>query len=251
MAVQTHQIIEVDCRFDSFDSEGILSHIEPLLGDDPNLPARISRVGQACLDLLSPRGVYRLFNPAICTLPPSYTEPGIKLVGTMAVLRGESVYGRLKKATHCAMLASTLGSSSAVEGLLNRFEPTGPDRVALSACMEFLSQRTCNMTNAAIVKDALERDLYTDDCLRPGEEDFPLEAQSLIAFYTQSEKRLGMKVSGDDLLPPGSRLGIVGLYDKSQKGRRRACGRCNYRDFCSIRAIGMTCHGRKGTFAKA
>ena len=251
MAVQTHQTIEVDCHFDSFDSEDILSRISPLLEEDPDLRARISRIGDVCLDMLSPRGVYRLFNPAICTLPPSYTEPGIKLVGTMAVLRGKGVYDRLKKATHCAMLASTLGSDSAMEDLINRFDPTGSDRIALSACMEFFSQRACDMTNAAIVKDALERGLYTDDCLKPGEDDFPLEAQSLIAFYTQSEKRLGIKVSGSELLPPGSCLGIVGLYDKSQKGRRRACGRCKYRDFCSIRAIGMTCHGRKGTFAKA
>ena len=43
-------------------------------------------------------------------------------------------------------------------------------------------------------------------------------------------------------------VGVIGLYDPSHKGRKRACGRCKYRSYCSIRAIGMTCHGGKGSF---
>lgn len=250
MAVQTHQIIEVDCHLESMDREAVLSRLQPVLDeDDATLLPRIDRIGDECLSLLDPRSVYKLFNPAICTLPPTYDEPGIKLVGTMAVLRGKSVYDRMHKATHCVMLASTLGTHEMLAETLERFDRTERDRVIVGACLATLAERVDGMANAAVVKDALARGLYTDDRLEPGEGDFPLETQATLMFYTQAEKRLGMQVLDGTLLPPWSSIGVMGMYDKSQKGRRRACGRCKYRDFCSIRAIGMTCHGRKGSFS--
>ena len=105
--------------------------------------------------------------------------------------------------------------------------------------------------DAAIVAAAMDEGLYTDDRLSPGMGDFPLDTRSQFVFYTQSEKRLGLKLGADGAFSPRySTVGVVGLYDPSQKNRKRACGRCKYRSYCSIRAIGMTCHGGKGTFAK-
>ena len=76
--------------------------------------------------------------------------------------------------------------------------------------------------------------------------DFPLDTRSQFVFYTQSEKRLGLKLGKDGVFEPRySTVGVIGLYDPSHKGRKRACGRCKYRSYCSIRAIGMTCHGGK------
>ncbi len=103
--------------------------------------------------------------------------------------------------------------------------------------------------NAAIVAAAMEEGLYTDDRLSPGMGDFPLDTRSQFVFYTQSEKRLGLKLGKDGVFEPRySTVGVIGLYDPSHKGRKRACGRCKYRSYCSIRAIGMTCHGGKGSF---
>lgn len=249
MAVQTHQIIEVDCHIDHIDNEIIRSRLYTTIDEDEDtLQAHLSYVADECLAVLKPHGVYKLFNPAICTLPPSYTEPGIKLVGTMAVLRGKSVYDRMRKATHCVMLATTLGSQTNLQDLHDRFSHTIQDEAVLQACLATLIERASDITNAEIIKDAMERDLYTDDFLRPGDGDFPLETLSQIMFYVQAEKRLGIQLQRDKLIPPWSALGVVGMYDKTQKGRRRACGRCKFRDFCSIRAIGMNCHGKKGSF---
>lgn len=215
---------------------------------DGQAAARIDAAIAACLAAYEPRGVYKLFNPAICTLPPEYVEPAIKLVGTMMMFHGQSVYERLRRAAHCALMAVTIGPDNP--------EALPPDADALDvaladACAKALVECAADHVNAAIVAAAVEEGLYTDDRLSPGMGDFPLDTRSQFVFYTQSEKRLGLKLEKEGTFRPRySTVGVVGLYDPSQKGRKRACGRCKYRSYCSIRAIGMTCHGKKGSFAK-
>ena len=123
------------------------------------------------------------------------------------------------------------------------------DRALADACARALVESAADHVNAAIVAAAMEEGLYTDDRLSPGMGDFPLDTRSQFVFYTQSEKRLGLKLGKDGVFEPRySTVGVIGLYDPSHKGRKRACGRCKYRSYCSIRAIGMTCHGGKGSF---
>lgn len=254
MSISAHQIVEVDCCVGHLDENEVIDRLkgnpksESIPGD---IQALVGFMTDECLATLNPRGVYKLFNPAICTLPPDYTEPGIKLVGTLVVLRGKCVYDRLRKATHCVMMASSAGTPETIERLKRRLVFTEQDAAVFEACLTVIGQRAADMTNAAIVKEALQLELYTDDFLSPGTRDFPLEQNDQIHFYTQAEKRLGMALADATTpLPAWSTLGIVGMYDKSQKGRRRACGRCKFREFCSIRAIGMNCHGNKGSFAQ-
>lgn len=210
---------------------------------------RIDTAIAACLATYEPRGAYKIFNPTICTLPPKYTEPAIKLVGTMMIFRGQSIYDRLRRAAHCALLAVTIGSENPAA------LPTGADdldRAIAQACARALVECAADRVNAAIISAALEEELYTDDRLRPGDGDFPTDTRSQLIFYTQSEKRLGLKLDSEGAFdPPYSTVGVVGLYDPSQKNRRRACGRCKHREYCTIRSIGMTCHGSKGSFAKS
>ncbi|MEG0417923.1 phage tail protein [Gordonibacter sp.] len=223
---------------------------EPELAEEIELNAgarqRLDAAIAACLAAYEPRGVFKIFNPTICTLPPKYTEPAIKLVGTMMIFRGKSVYDRLRRSVHCALLAATIGPESPAA------LPAAPDdldRALARACARALVECAADRVNASIIAAAADEGLYTDDRLRPGDGDFPLDSRSQLVFYTQSEKRLGLKLDVDGALdPPYSTMSVVGLYDPSQKGRRRACGRCKHRDYCTIRAIGMNCHGSKGSF---
>lgn len=249
MSISAHKIIEVDCSMRDLDESLVLDHLKNLIEIDEAKALVGFMVGE-CIACLKPRGVYKLFNPAICTLPPAYTEPGIKLVGTLVVLKGRCVYNRLRKATHCVMMAATAGTPESIESLRNRLVVTEQDAFAFEACLTALAQRAADMTNAAIVQEAMQLELYTDDFLSPGMEDFPIQQNDQIHFYTQAEKRLGIFLGCDSAsLSPWNILGIVGMYDRSQKGRRRACGRCKFREFCSIRSIGMNCHGKKGKFS--
>ena len=281
MAVQLRQIIEVPCEIDALSHLDVLRQLdddalgalgidpseldeapteeEPASGDpddvtdepfEPELSEdaahRIDRAVAACLAAYEPRGAYKVSNPAISTPPPKHAEPAIKLVGPMMVFHGQSSYEKLRRATHCALMAATIGPERP-EALPANADDL--DRAIARACALALVESTADHVNADIVKTALDEDLYTDDRLCPGVGDFPLESRSQFVFYTQSEQRLGLKLSADGAFdPPFSTVGVVGMYDPTQKGRRRACGRCKYRSFCSIRAIGMNCHGSKGSF---
>lgn len=258
MTGAVRQIIEVPCTVDALERSEVLAQLAPeaarALGvgatDEGALEAgggaRIDAAIAACLAAYDPRGVYKLFNPAICTLPPEYSEPAIKLVGTMMMFHGQSVYERLRRAAHCALMAVTIGPDDP-EALPADADEL--DRALADACARALVENAADRVNAAIVAAAMDDGLYTDDRLSPGMGDFPLETRSQFVFYTQSEKRLGLKLGKDGVFEPHySTVGVVGLYDPSHKNRKRACGRCKYRSYCSIRAIGMTCHGAKGAF---
>lgn len=268
MPAPLRPIIEVPCTVDAIPRFEVLRQLDApalrALGLDPDALSaaepesapelsdeaarRIDAASAACLAAYEPRGAYKVFNPAICTLPPEYVEPAIKLVGTMMMFHGQSVYERLRRAAHCALMTVTIGPDNP-EALPADADEL--DRALADACAKALVECAADHVNAAIVSAALEEDLYTDDRLSPGMGDFPLDTRSQFVFYTQSEKRLGLKLGADGAFSPRySTVGVVGLYDPSQKNRKRACGRCKYRSYCSIRAIGMTCHGAKGTFAK-
>jgi len=250
MSVQLQQIKEIDCKIAQLDTERVLQRIAHHSIDEVDyLETDVAYILDECLNALKPRGVYKLFNPAICTLPPNYTEPAIKLVGTMMVFKGKEFYNRMKKAQHTALFASTIGSQEEQDALRQRLCYTPLQEDILTACFKEIGERAADMVNAIIIQQALDEGLYTDDRLMPGESDFPLETRSDIVFYVQAEKRLGQSLDKAHALKPDhSIVGVVGLYDKSRKGRRRACGRCKYREFCSIRSIGMNCHGNKGSF---
>lgn len=260
MTGAVRQIIEVPCTVGALERTEVLAQLPPeaarALGADAadggaldaEAGARIDAAVAACLAAYRPRGVYKLFNPAICTLPPEYVEPAIKLVGTMMMFHGQSVYERLRRAAHCALMAVTIGPDNPAAVPADADEL---DRALADACAKALVESAADRVNAAIVAAALDDGLYTDDRLSPGMGDFPLDTRSQFVFYTQSEKRLGLKLGKDGVFEPRySTVGVIGLYDPSQKNRKRACGRCKYRSYCSIRAIGMTCHGTKGTFVK-
>ncbi len=193
-----------------------------------------------------------MFNPAICTLPRDYTEPGIKLVGTMAVLHGEAVYERMRRANHCVMVAVSVDTTENIQALRVLLVHDTDDFAAFEACLQAMGGRAEEIITDAINEEAHSLGLHIDNLLQAGESDFPLDYNSQLLFYTQAERRLGFALEDDGSLnSENATLGVIGMYDASQRGRKRACARCHNRDFCSIRAIGMNCHGRRGKFKKS
>jgi hypothetical protein len=66
-----------------------------------------------------------------------------------------------------------------------------------------------------------------------------------LIFFTQAEKRLGLTSTEEgDVNNKWSTLGVIGLYS-AQKKKRYGCASCHNVKTCTIRQIGMTCHGRR------
>ena len=249
MAVQAHQIQEIDCKIDALDDQTVAAFLDDSVKDDPEILSRIAPIAARCCETLHPRGVYKVFNPAICTLPPDYTEPGIKLV---AVLHGEAVYERMRRANHCVMVAVSVDTTENIQALRVLLVHDTDDFAAFEACLQAMGGRAEEIITDAINEEAHSLGLHIDNLLQAGEGDFPLDSNSQLLFYTQAERRLGFALEDDGSLnSENATLGVIGMYDASQRGRKRACARCRNRDFCSIRAIGMNCHGRRGKFKKS
>lgn len=243
--MQVHTIHEIDCSVDDIAPEVVEAFLDAELSDDPMLADSIHRMADALCENLRPRGVYKLFNPAICTLPPKYTEPAIKLVGTLAVLYGEAAYDRMSDAEHTAMVVSTLGTDEEVAALHDRIVESELDELLFTACLEAMASLAADKLAAAVADDAHERGLHRGSTLESGTEDFPLSMNKTLCFFTQSEKRIGL--SSDDegaVSNQWSTLGVIGLYNEAKK-KRRGCAYCHNVKTCTIRKIGMTCHGRR------
>lgn len=250
MAVQAHQIQDVDCKVDVLENQTVAAFLDDASKKNSEVIARIAPIAELCCKNLHPRGAYKVFNPAICTLPPDYTEPGIKLVGTMAVLHGEAVYERMRRANHCVMVAVAVDTAEHIQALRDSMQ-SEQDTVVFDACLQALGGRAEEIITETINDEAHSLGLHIDNLLQAGESDFPLDSNTQLLFYTQAERRLGFACNEDGSLnTDNATLGVIGMYDASQRGRKRACARCRNREFCSIRAIGMNCHGRRGKFKK-
>lgn len=242
-------VIEVPCALDATDdlAQEVFRALETDASTD--LGSHVAPMLDACTAAADAKGVYKLYNPAICSLPPEYTEPAIKLVGTMIVLHGRTAYEKLDKAKHCALLAVTLGIDE--EALRKELVRNSDDKSVFEACLDAMIRRCANIVGNRITEGAMARDLYTDDLLALGDDGFPEHQTSDILFYTKAEDKLGITLvedeTGTHVAPARSIVGMIALFDPS-KGKKRSCALCHYREFCNIRAIGMTCHGRKRTF---
>ena len=243
--MQVHTIHEIDCSVDDIAPEVVEAFLDAELSDDPMLADSIHRITDALCQKLHPKGVYKLFNPAICTLPPKYTEPAIKLVGTLAVLYGEAAYDRMSDAEHTAMVVSTLGTDEEIAALHDEIVESELDELLFTACLEAMASIAADKLAEAVAEDAHERGLHRGSTLETGTEDFPLSMNKTLTFFTQTEKRLGLTSDDEgNISNQWSILGVIGLYNESKK-KRRGCAYCHNVKTCTIRKIGMTCHGRR------
>lgn len=137
--MQVHVIHEIDCSVERIDPAVVEAFLDTELSDDPMLADSICAMADAMSAELHPRGVYKLFNPAICTLPPKYTEPAIKLVGTLAVLYGSAAYERMSEAEHTAMAVSTIGTDEEIARLRERLVKSDMDALLFDACLEAMA----------------------------------------------------------------------------------------------------------------
>ena len=72
--MQVHVIHEIDCSVERIDPAVVEAFLDTELSDDPMLADSICAMADAMSAELHPRGVYKLFNPAIC--PASSALPG-------------------------------------------------------------------------------------------------------------------------------------------------------------------------------
>lgn len=201
---------------------------------DEALSARIDRLFEECARACEPAYVYRAF-------PVRREAAGLALEGSGILLEGADIAAHLEGAQQVAVMAATAGLAS--ERALRRLAVTnGLDAMIFGAAASSIAEAASDACNAAIVADARSRGLYTNWRYSPGYGDLPLSVQPAIVRALEATKRLGITVTGTDLLVPSKSVtALVGFFDSKQDDKR-SCAGCSFFPYCNLRKAGTPCY---------
>lgn len=218
-----------------------LGYAGQVMSDD--LDARVDQVVARCEADLRPKGCFRVY--------PIHREtdedgmPFVAVEGTTLRFEGIDISEYLQDATHCALMACTVGMES--EQIIRRLNATDPLDALIygSACID-LVERGADEVEASVVAYAHERGLFTNYRYSPGYGDFDLAIQSAFIDVLQAGKLLGITVTDQNMLVPMKSItAVVGLYPHRPPEAKLGCGQCNCREYCTIRAAGQRCFSGK------
>ncbi len=199
----------------------------------PELEAQIDDISRLCLEAAQPRSCFEVFP----------VEPGPALNGVR--LFGEDIRKHLTGATHCAVMAATLGFE--VERVMLRLgkRSTVSEMIFNAACTALI-EAAADECDGRIRDYARARGLVTGYRYSPGYGDFPLEQQRAVLGLIAADTRLGITLTDSLLmLPKKSVSALVGLYPEELGVKRggSSCERCENRDSCAFRKEGYGCGG--------
>lgn len=210
---------------------------------DEVLARRIDAIIERCEKEQRSYGMHAVFPLSFLALPDGATVA--KVLGTSLQLFEQSVLDYLDGATHCALIACTLGLRS--EQTLRLLGMTSElDQVVYSCACSDLIERGADKVEAQVAFDAYRMGLYANYRFSPGFGDFSLSIQGEFLRVLAADKHLGISVTeGDLLIPCKSITAIVGLYPKPPKTAEVGCGACARYSYCEIRKLGQTCYIQK------
>lgn len=165
--------------------------------------------------------------PRHCTAEMSAAE-------AIGVFGSDSLARALAGCERAVLLAATLGAP--MERLLRQAEAADMLRAAvLHACAAVRIEAYCDAVQASIPGAGRPR-------FSPGYGDFPLSRQRTLLRLTDAQRRIGLYLTGGDMLAPSKSvtavLGIGPGRADALPGEK--CARCGKRD-CAYRKEGMTC----------
>ena len=201
------------------------------------LDRRLDELVARAIAVARPRGALRSFRVA--------RRGGdlVELEGTTLSLRGRDIARHLSDAVEVVVFAVTLGAGTERElSFLSATDSLA--QVVVDSASSTLVERAADAANARAVAYGAERGLHASSRFSPGYGDMPLESQPEFLAATDATRRLGITLTDSNLMiPTKSVTAVVGLHSTPQPGARSVCSVCQFREFCSLRESGRTCHG--------
>lgn len=192
-----------------------------LKGEVPELEDRLRRAGGLLLDAAAPKGVWQRF-------PLTRSGDTLSFAGMETV--SEKLSDHLEGCDEVYLLAATLGLG--VDRLLERLAVTDVSlAVMVQACAAALLESWCDEYQARMAAEGL----YLRPRFSPGYGDFPLACQPALLSALEAGKRIGLTVTGANMLSPTKSVtAVIGLSDRKGKCHAGGCATCNKRD-CAFR----------------
>lgn len=196
-------------------------------------PEMVGRVGEAI------EGVSRLARPLASVSTFGADEVPLEL-------SGRDIQDHLAGARQVVLVAATLGAG--VDAELRRLKVTDPvGQVLFDAAASACIERVMDVLEAD-VRDAAQREgLFCGWRFSPGYGDLPLSVQPRLLAVLDASRRLGITLTESYLMvPTKSVTAIIGKHPTPQEGLAKTCSICSLSRFCSMRARGVTCAGKRG-----
>lgn len=154
-------------------------------------------------------------------------------------IRGRDLANICRDCKKAALLATTLGSGT--DMLLRRSQTEDmSDAVILDACASAEIERVTDMAESEIIR-SLSPEEHLTMRFSPGYGDVPLEDSKKIISALSADRRIGLKLTGADMLVPmKSVTAVIGISERIT-GRNKDCTLCFMRESCTYKKRGGSC----------
>jgi len=191
----------------------------------PELEDKLRQAGNLLLSAVRPRGVWQRF---------SLTRNVDHLSFAGMEVESRDLSAHLEGCNEVYLLSATLGIEA--DRLLERLGLTDAAlAVMVQACAAALLEDCCDRYEASIAAEAAADGLLLRSRFSPGYGDFPLAFQSSFLRALDAQKRIGLTVTGADMLvPTKSVTAVIGLSPQSGNCHQSGCTLCGKTD-CPFR----------------
>ena len=178
-----------------------------------------------------PRAVWRKFP----------LEEETTLSGTTLTLTGEDIRAHLADCGACILMAATLGAE--VERLLMHTQVSDMARaLILDSCASAAVENVCDNLEADLRERVEAEGKFLTDRYSPGYGDLPIALQGAFCTLLNTQRQIGLTVSGSNLLiPRKSVTAVLGISPLPRTTRSGGCQNCNLFETCTIRKSGAVC----------
>lgn len=170
-----------------------------------------------------------------------HTSQGIKVVNSDTTFISNDIKNHLKDCHSIVIMAVTAGAN--IEKNIKLMEKTNLTKaLIMDACATTLVEEVCDEIEKAIKIQAESKKLNITSRFSPGYGDLSLEAQKDIVSLINSNRRIGLNLSSNNILfPRKSVTAIIGIGKIEKKNNINKCINCNKKDTCLFRRKGKSC----------
>lgn len=218
----------------SIDREEVLRYLGYRGGPlDLQVERQLQEAEAAICRAARPRTVYRAFS--------LHWGEHLGLEETTFFLQGRDIREHLAGCHTCILMAATLGGD--LEREIRRAQVRD---MALAAVMDAAAdaaiEQVCDGLWRRLMCEYMERDAYLTDRYSPGYGDFPLSQQAEFCAVLDTERKIGLTVTENQLLTPRKSVtALLGAAETQRRRREADCGACPVQANCMFRKAGKTC----------
>jgi hypothetical protein len=169
------------------------------------------------------------------------TVEGSNLPQCLLELEGEDIKTHLAGCREGILMAATLGSR--VDQLIRLAQVRDMSQaVILDACASVAIENVCNNLEEDLRQMVTQEGKYLTDRFSPGYGDMPIAQQQAVCRVLDTGRRIGLTVSGRNLLTPlKSVTAVMGISETPVTRRSRGCEQCRMFRTCQFRKEGTHC----------